>query len=172
MSRQFVFLVKFIVCIVLFGLPVLNAQDEQGQTARINDRRAQNEIYQGPGASFYVELAGKGFYSVNIDYRKNETKAVSVGLQVAENSIIPSLMFYRFRGKKYRTEIGGGFSGVFTQEDGLAGVFIHGVYGYRYQKKNGLLFRIGFTPLMGIPLTGEGRFVIMPWIGLSVGYSR
>lgn len=164
MSRQAVFSVKFFVWIVLFGLSALKGQDEQGQTAPSN-------AYRGPDTSFYVELAGKGFYSFNVDFRKNERKAVSVGLQVAENALIPSVMMYRFRGKKYRTEIGGGFSGVLTQEDGLSGVFVHGVYGYRYQKKNGLLFRIGFTPLLGIPLTDEGRFVIMPWAGLSVGYT-
>lgn len=79
-------------------------------------------------------------------------------------------MYYRFRGETYRSEIGGGFSGVVT-DDGLMAVAIHGVLGYRYQKKNGPLFRIGFTPFIGIPLTSEGRFAIMPWVGISFGYS-
>jgi len=79
-------------------------------------------------------------------------------------------MYYHFLGATYRYEIGSGFSGVTTNE-GLMGVFIHGVLGYRYQKKQGLLFRIGFTPLMGIPFTSEGRFMIMPWFGISLGYS-
>ena len=172
MTRQSLFSVKFLVCVLLFGLSLLNGQDEGDRTTRMNDRFAQSEMYQGPGTSFYLEVGGKGFYSINADFRKNEHKAASAGIQVAENALIPSLMMYRFRGKNYRTEFGGGFSAVLTQEDGLAGIFVHGVYGYRYQKKNGLLFRISFTPLMGIPLADEGRFIILPWIGLSLGYSR
>jgi hypothetical protein len=140
--------------------------------AKKNDeiRTSQESVYQAPGTSFYLELMGKGFYSFNVDYRKSKTKAMALGLQWVENAFITSFMYYRFRGKTYRTEIGGGFSSVVTNE-GLNGVFINGVYGYRFQKKNGPLFRIGFTPLIGIPFTSKGRFVIMPWAGISFGYS-
>jgi len=122
-----------------------------------------------PGTAFYIELGGKAFYSLNTDYRWNKTDAVSLGIQQIGDGFIPSFMYYRFRGEKYRTEIGGGLSGIF--DDGFAAVMVHGVYGYRYEKKNGLLFRISFTPFIGIPLKSSGRFVIMPWAGISLGYS-
>jgi len=124
-----------------------------------------------PGTSFYFELMGKGFYSLNVDFRRNKSTAMSLGIQLAENAFIPSFMYYHFRGKTYRFETGGGISGILTREDGLAGMMIHGVLGYRYQKKNGLIFRAGFTPLMGIPFKRSGRFIVVPLVGISLGYS-
>jgi len=142
------------------------------QTASLDSEKIeehQNFVYKESGTAFYFELLGKGFYSFNVDYRKNKSEAMSLGIQQVENAFIPSLMYYRFRGETYRTEIGGGFSGIF--DDGFASVMIHGVYGYRYQKKNGPLFRISFVPFIGIPFKSDGRFVIMPWVGISLGYS-
>ena len=130
----------------------------------------QDTVYQAPGIAFFLELGGKLWYSLNVDYRRNKSEAMSLGIQWIGNGFFPYLMYYRFRGESYRSEIGGGFSGVVT-DDGLMAVAIHRVLGYRYQKKNGLIYRIGFTPFIGIPLTSEGRFMIVPWAGISVGYS-
>ena len=147
---------------------------EEIQTSKIDIKQTRNHQdlktdYLEPSTAFYLELGGKAFYSLNVDYRRNKSEAMSLGIQQVEDAFIPSLMYYRFRGETYRTEIGGGFSGIF--DDGFAGVFIHGVYGYRYQKKNRPLFRISFTPFIGLPFTSAGRFVIMPWVGISLGYS-
>jgi len=147
---------------------------EEMQTSKIDIKQTRNHQdlktdYLEPSTAFYLELGGKAFYSLNVDYRRNKSEAMSLGIQQVENAFIPSLMYYRFRGETYRTEIGGGFSGIF--DDGFAGVMIHGVYGYRYQKKNGLLFRISFTPFIGIPFKSDGRFFIIPWVGISLGYS-
>lgn len=129
----------------------------------------QDTVYQASGTAFYIELLGRGFYSLNVDFRRNKLEAMSLGIQRIGDAFIPSFMYYHFRGKTYRTEIGCGISGIF--DDGFLAVMIHGVYGYRYQIKNGALFRIGFTPFIGIPLTSEGRFAIMPLVGISFGYS-
>jgi hypothetical protein len=129
----------------------------------------EKDVNNETSKSIYIELAGKAFLSLNVDYRISKSEAMSLGIQQVENGTIPSFMYYRFRGETYRTEIGGGFSGIF--DDGFSAIMIHGVYGYRYQKKNGLLFRIGFTPFIGIPLTSAGRFIIMPYVGVSLGYS-
>lgn len=118
-----------------------------------------------------MELLGKGFYSVNVDFRKTPAKAFSIGLQYAEDGFWPSLMYYHFSGQRFRFETGGGLSGILNKDDGIAGMGIHGVVGYRYQKKKGLLFRAGFTPFVGIPFTDTGRFVIVPFVGVSIGYS-
>jgi len=121
------------------------------------------------GTALYLELGGKLMYSLNADYRWSNKAAMSLGFQQVEDGFIPSLMYYHFRGKNHRIELGGGLSAIL--DDGFAALVIHGVYGYRYQKKNGLLFRIGFTPFIGIPLKPEGRFIITPWAGMSLGYS-
>lgn len=124
-----------------------------------------------PSTSVYFELLGKGFYSLNVDFRKTKFRAWSIGIQVAEDGVLPSLMYYHFGGQRFRFEMGGGFSTVFTSADGLAGIGVHGVIGYRVQKKKGLLFRVGFTPLIGIPLTDTGRFAVVPLVGISLGHS-
>jgi hypothetical protein len=131
----------------------------------------KTEFSLKPCTSFYIELLGKGFYSLNVDFRKNKSKAMSLGVQWVENTFIASFMVYHFRGETYRSELGGGLSGLITRDDGFSGIMIHGVLGYRYQINNGLLFRIDFTPFVGIPFLKTGHFVIMPWVGMSAGYS-
>jgi hypothetical protein len=130
----------------------------------------ETEYFLKPSTAFYVELLGKGFYSFNADFRKNRSKARGFGIQWVEDAFIPSLMLYFFKGNHFTHETGGGLSVVLTKNDGFAGLMIHGIIGYRYQKKNGPLFRIGFTPLVGIPLRSTGRFIILPWAGTSAGY--
>ena len=49
------------------------------------------QSYQS-GTSFYLELLGKGFYSINIDYRKSKSTAFSFGAQYGENAFWPSLI--------------------------------------------------------------------------------
>ncbi|HUX95824.1 MAG TPA: hypothetical protein VMV47_08840 [Bacteroidales bacterium] len=128
-----------------------------------------SEITWEPTTSIFLELLGKGWYSVNVDFRKKETSSISVGLQYAEG-IWPSFIYYRFFGEKHRLETGGGVSGIINNV-GIAGMTINGVVGYRYQKKKGLIFRIGFAPFYAIPFTDEGRFMFVPWAGISLGYS-
>ena len=122
-----------------------------------------------PSTSIYFELAGKGVYSLNVDFRKKETHAISIGIQYFD-AIWPSVMYYYFGGKRYRFETGLGVSGIITV-DGLEAMCFNGVIGYRYQKKKGWIFRTGFTPFFGIPLTSEGDYIFLPLIGLSLGYS-
>ncbi len=122
-----------------------------------------------PTTSLFLELLGKGWYSVNVDFRKKATSSFSLGIQIAEE-IWPSVMIYRFLGERHRLETGGGVS-VIIAKDGFEGMSVHGVLGYRYQKKGGLIFRAGFTPLIGIPFRESGDFAIIPFPGVSLGYS-
>ena len=124
-----------------------------------------------PTTAIYLELLGKMFYSLNVDFRKRETAAFSIGFQTIENDFLPNLMYYRFLGNKHRLETGGGCSVIIVPQEGIQGIAIHGVFGYRYQKKKGLIFRAGFTPFYGISFTDEGDNIVMPWVGLSLGYS-
>lgn len=184
MFRKCLLLNLLLMSIITFSFCSLYAQEKAGKNVITNeriDREISTEEKQKLNietdetiescTSFYIELMGKGFYSLNVDFRKNKSNAMSLGVQGVENAFITSFMYYHFRGKTCRFETGGGISSIFTREDIIAGAMIHGVLGYRYQKKNGLLFRTGFTPFIGVPFKRTGRFIIMPWVGISVGYS-
>jgi len=138
----------------------------------------QKYLYSNPGISVYFELLGKHFYSINIDKRINKSKAIGFGFlefegEVGEWNIIPSIMFYKFGGAKYRTEFGIGLSSLINENNGLDWIFVNGVIGYRYQQKNGLLFRIGFTPILGFSDKERGTVdvLLLPSVGISLGYS-
>ena len=128
----------------------------------------ETDAYRKPGTSFYLELLGKPFYSLNVDFRLKKSTGISFGIQPVYGGIIPNFMYYHLGGENSKFEIGGGFSVIPVKPEDWGGclpVLIHGVLGYRYQKKNGLLFRIGFTPVVVIPE------VFLPWVGISFGYS-
>jgi len=181
----------FTLAILFFSIQ-LYAQKTGSDTIKISNKvdyemakpKYSTEVFDWePTTSYFLELLGKGFFSINVDFRKTRTKAISIGMQYTEDGdddvFWPSLMYYHFSGKRFRFETGGGLSAVFTQTDGLAGMWVHGVIGYRYQKKEGLIFRAGFTPLVGIPFTAIGRFpftdtarfLFLPLVGISLGYS-
>ncbi len=131
----------------------------------------QKNLYSNPGISIYFELLGKSFYSFNIDNRINRSKAISFGFSVINTwEIMPSFMFYKFSGAKYRSERGIGLTSTIEKNHGVIWICINGVVGYRYQQKSGLLFRIGFTPVLGYDFTEE-ELVIIPSFGVSLGYS-
>jgi len=147
---------------------------------RFEENKAKNEtqqlqevekyVYSNPGTSVYFELGGKGLFAINVDYRINEHNALSVGISPpAEGAVLPSTMYYRLSGAKHRFETGIGLTGILGQSEGFIGLFISGVIGYRYQKKNGLIFRIGYTPLIGI--TRSIVAFIPLFFGISLGYS-
>jgi len=143
--------------------------------AKINDfemnqemKAGSQEAYISPGAAFFIELGGKPFYSVNIDFQIMEMSRLSIGTQYAYKIIIPNVMYYGLRGERNsKFEYGAGMSYLPIDtgkwDEGLP-LLIHGVLGYRYQKKNGFIFRAGFTPIIF-----SGGF--LPMFGISFGYS-
>jgi hypothetical protein len=134
-----------------------------------------------PGTAIFIELGGKGFYSANVEFRIKGKHRISTGLTSLDYEIVdkeynlwlwlsPNVMYYYLFGKRNSFfEIGAGMS-IYPRWD-IEIVYpdspltVHGVIGYRYQKKNGFLFRTGFTPLYRI----HDEF--FPIIGLSLGYS-
>jgi len=135
-----------------------------------------------PASSLYIELGGKLWYSLNFDLRKRENFALSIGITYLEDRDVhtneyhqslffPSVMCYYLGGERHRFELGGGLSSVIGSSQGLASLALHGVVGYRYQKKKGLIFRAGFTPFISIPIAEDARFMVVPWAGVSLGYS-
>lgn len=124
-----------------------------------------------PTKSLFLELLGKGFYSLNMDFRKKSSHSFSIGIQFLEGGYFPSLMYYHFFGEKFNIEAGGGVSAIISGGGDAKAMEVHGVIGYRSQKKKGAIFRGGFTPYFGIPFTKEGKHVFVPLVGISLGYS-
>lgn len=121
------------------------------------------------GTAFFFEMGGKWFYSANIDFSINKSNRYSLGVSPVYGDIVPTVMYYHLGGKKSRFEIGCGIGYVIiltedVEHEDFKGITFHGVIGYRYQKKNGLLFRAGFTPLIFSD-------VFLPLVGISFGYS-
>ncbi|MDH5475510.1 MAG: hypothetical protein OEX22_07465, partial [Cyclobacteriaceae bacterium] len=82
----------------------------------------------------------------------------------------PGIMYYYLLGKESNFfELGAGMSvspmpwKSYGKNDSATS--IHGCIGYRYQKSNGLLFRVGFTPFYRI------NWAFLPLGGVSLGYS-
>jgi len=147
---------------------------EENQASKKQNQEEQKYIYSNPGISLYFELGGKSWSSINIDKRINKSKAMSLGFlsfkSEGERTFQPSIMFYKFSGRKYRTEWGIGLSAYINENSEIGLVCVHGVVGYRYQQKNGLLFRIGYTPFLGYD--EEGDIWFLPILaGISLGYS-
>ena len=165
MFLKYVFLPLMIIS--LFVSVPLCAQERDSDTDTLQNPLS---LVWEPCISPFVELLGKGFFSLNVDFRIKETYAISIGAGVVEEGVSPNVTGYYFGGMRHRIEAGGGISGIIADETFKA-LMINGVIGYRYQKKKGLLFRLGFTPMFGIPLTDEGKYAVIPWAGLSLGYS-
>jgi hypothetical protein len=146
---------------------------QRKQIDRIEAKNNEIFVYTHPKLSFFFEFLGKGFYSINTDYRFNRSHAFSVGISfVEEGAYMPNFMYYHLGGRKFRRELGIGMNATVTQTDGVVHILINGVWGYRYQKKNGLLFRFGFTPLIIYGVGGESQLSkFFPSIGLSLGFS-
>ncbi|HPT02835.1 MAG TPA: hypothetical protein PLJ84_09575 [Bacteroidales bacterium] len=162
---------------LLVSVPVCAQERERDALPVSGERDNKTDSLQNPPdftlapcISPFVELMGKGFFSLNVDFRRKETFAISLGVAAIEEGISPGVMGYYLGGRRHRFETGGGVSG--NMEDGkFISMMVHGVIGYRYQKKKGLFFRAGFTPMFAVPFTEEGKFAVIPWAGLSLGYS-
>lgn len=135
-----------------------------------------------PATSLYIELGGRVLYSLNIDFRRRENFALGIGASFikedADNSemdsqsmFFPSVMGYYLGGKRHRLELGGGLCPGIGSSEGLAAMALYGTVGYRIQKKKGLIFRVGFTPFLAIPVSKDDSFAVVPWAAISLGYS-
>ena len=127
----------------------------------------RKEDYQEHGTAIYFELLGKGgFYSGNVDFRINSSSAMGLSTTwYSANNCYLHSTYYRFWGSLHMFEMGCGMS-YYNKSDVGKGIFFNGVIVYRYQKRNGKLFRIGFTPRV----SNISDF-LNPWFGISFGFS-
>jgi hypothetical protein len=150
--------------------------------------RAQVEVGDAPGTALYGELIGKGIGSVNVDFAINDHHRWSLGITSLDYEVLnkekedqydtynwpsPGVMYYYLPGSgAHRWEFGAGLSispvlnrtydsDIHTDSP----LSLHGVIGYRYQKKEAFFFRAGLTPFY------RPKVWLLPLIGLSFGYS-
>jgi hypothetical protein len=151
---------------------------------------AQEKDTEAPGIAVFAELVGKGFASVNVDFRLNDKHRFSVGATSLDyevvsddhsdgykthNWISPGVMYYFLPGKgAHRIELGAGISvspflnrtydsDIDSHTD--SPISLHGVFGYRYQSKKKFFLRAGFTPFY------RPKVWFLPLPGISLGYS-
>jgi hypothetical protein len=186
-SKLFKILIKsFFGLIIFFSVQLQAKENDTGTITTTLEKHAGKDTLKistiesdwFPTTSLYIELGGKFIPSINVDFRKRENAAISIGISYWQDSeehkqslFIPSVMGYYLCGTRHRLELGGGLGPFIGTYKGLASMMFFGDVGYRYQKKKGLIFRIGFTPCLGIPIAEGVRFMAFPWAGISFGYS-
>jgi hypothetical protein len=186
--------IALIICFVLFGisgvlaqgcsLANLNLPSSFSQVFPGNIKMIDSVNFSSDdklGTAIFIELGGKGVYSANIEFRIKDKHRISIGLTSLDYEVgdkeynlflwlSPNVMYYYLIGKRNSfLEVGAGIS-IFPRWDLKiiypdSPITVHGVIGYRYQKKNGFLFRAGLTPLYRV------HDAFFPIIGLSFGYS-
>ncbi len=173
-SKLLINLKKFLFGLIIFFSVQLQAKENDEDSLRTLTKEAD----WVPTTSLYFELGGKFLPSLNVDFRKRDNFAISIGTGFWKDNeehkqliFTPSVNAYYLFGKRNRIEIGGGTGTFLSTFEGLASLLVFGNVGYRYQKKKGLFFRAGFTPFIGIPINDKSRFMATPWAGLSLGYS-
>jgi len=126
------------------------------------------KLDEKPGNAYYFELLGRGsFFSIMHEWRISNNFGINTGIGY------PSVQFgiNRFYGKsKSRFEIGAYASYTFSDKllwDNM--LLLTVLIGYRYQQKNGLLFRIGLSPGIAF-FPNELTIGMVP--GISIGYSK
>lgn len=160
---------------MLLALNLFSQDVKQGSAALgavVGENPGNNALTDStwaPTTAVFFEVLGKSWGSLNIDFRKRINHAWGIGINIA-GAVWPSVMYYSFGGKKFNIEIGGGAS-VMIDSRGYDGMALHGSFGYRYQKKKGVLFRACFAPFYGISLGENNENTLIPWFGLSLGYS-
>jgi hypothetical protein len=177
MSLKFAFII-FIISIIHFICSPLFAQEREGgivtdsilSVSKPDSLKNSKDSVWKPSISPFIELLGKGFLTLNVDFRKKESYSISIGIMPFEG-LAPDIMYYHFSGRRHRFELGGGLTTCFSNKLNLAAILIHGSIGYRYQKKKGLFFRVGFTPVYVLFDDKARSNKIYPFPGLSLGYS-
>jgi hypothetical protein len=171
MKTSIKYQVFLIGCLCFAQAPIFGQETVEGKLDSMDVESGKSLVGNSedyPAVSAFLELGGRIYYTVNVDYRWNEHYSASIGLCIVDE-VFPNVLFSRYFGKKHRIETGIGCEWV-VLSDGIPGMFAQGLIGYRYQKKKGLIFRAGVYGLFGIPYRDDGRFVFSPLPGVSVGY--
>ena len=125
--------------------------------------------------SFQIELLGQGvFYSLNYERilfnGRNIKVAGNAGFEYAFGySAFPIAVNILFSINNYHIELGVGRTIV---SGTASGGFTSTRIGFRDQTPDGrLIFKLAFTPLIGLPNYSDELNVVTPWGSVSIGFS-
>lgn len=133
--------------------------------------KAQENKKDYPRTALYVEAGGRNFlFGVEADFLVTKKQRLSAGIGIYAFGG-PNIMYHYLIGNgNSKFELGIGVMGrvLFSEKiDVKENLFIFSSFiGYRYQEKNGLVLRVGFTPSYC-----AGSFDALLPFGLSLGYS-
>lgn len=162
-------MIAFTATIMLLCTTSLSAQSSTDTETGIPAQSATNSVLTTPSTvrtawnNAFVELGGNGFLG-SLNYERLITNWLSVRL--GYNPILYPVMFLTTNiligESEHKFQAGIGL---------LTNLGFTGTIGYRYQPQtNGLLFRIGFTPIFRVQLFSSA-YSDLPWGGISVGYT-
>jgi hypothetical protein len=124
--------------------------------------------------ALFGELGGPGLlYSLNYEFRFIPELGARIGLTVLPPCMFrcqvyaggPFTMSAFINGERHHMEVGAGFTGFLVNDDVQ---FVEGHIGYRYEPVDGgFVFRAMITPMVRL----NRRHEVIPWGGLSAGYS-
>lgn len=149
------------------------------------------KFVEPPKRAVYFEALGTAlFYSVNYDqvfYRyKRLSLSGRLGLSYYPKNLVNNYSSASVpvevnlmigKGKYFEVGLAGLLHRNFKKDDPSNILIASLRLGYRNQKANGLMYRIGFTPLLPVfesdenRLTGGDYIAILPWVGFGVGYA-
>ena len=118
-------------------------------------------------SSIYIQLGGSGVgISLNYEYFIRDDMPLRVGFgTILWISSIPVTLSKLTGESRHKLELGGGIG-----LRGKTSSAVSGIVGYRYQPEvAGAIFRLSFTPIIETVVGGGG--VLVPWVGLSLGYT-
>lgn len=180
---------KNLIFIILgFSLLPCLIHSQNNRMAVEDDIILEDEGHYGPAV--YIELAGRGYLSLNYEFPVLDKSRLSFGLAWNDMEVnipdemhesfpflLATCMYSRLFSNEpsfFELGVGGTYAfldlqhleipgDLYENEDALGiGAFI----GYRYQSPKGFLFRVGFMPSLSIPSSD-----FWPLGGLSFGYS-
>lgn len=170
--------------LIVFFIPIIAissfAQQNIPATVAIPDSITHKQILKNekqpelPKAALFIDVLGKsGYYALSYEYRISNLTAASLGVGMDYGFNISTTFSCLFGKGRHRLEpqVGIGYGYYKHYFGGL--VFdryrLFSDVGYRYQKKNGFLFRI----FGGIGCEFSNTNFILPYlpVGLSFGYS-
>lgn len=126
------------------------------------------DTVEEPGLTIATEVGGRNFLvGLDLEWRLMDHHRLDIGAGIwaAGGGY---MMYHYLIGKRYsKLELGTGITIRFYNPMEESPIILNAWIGYRYHKKNGLMFKAGFTPSYDI---GAGFGSLLP-LGVGVGYS-
>lgn len=163
---------KYLIAIIFLQLFFIQAQTQEETVAQKPNKKQ----------AIYMEVGGNGYESVTLNYERFFGVENDFGLRLGLGYLLyenkeyfsfPLESIFKIGSKKHKFEAGVGITyyikAVYGSEGGS--IFFIGRLGYSYNGENGLLIRVGFTPMYEPSQKFFKDNTINPYAGISIGYA-